>query len=68
MTELYENISDDIRQKADIIWRMALAQPNPILAAKFLQDITNYYSTRWTEEEIEFLQFYFRTQMEMNNK
>ena len=68
MTEIYENISDSVKRQADIIWRMALAQPNPLLAAQFLEDITNYYSTRWTEEEVDFLQFYFRTKMEMNNK
>ena len=65
MQEIFENISEDIKRKADMIWRLALAQPNPIAAAKFLKEITEYYSNLWTEEEIEFLQFYFKMQMEM---
>mgnify|MGYP006896848455 CR=1 FL=1 len=68
MTELFANISDDVRQKADIIWKITLAQPHPLLAAKFLNYVTEYYRHKWTEEEVEFLQFYIQTQMEMMNK
>lgn len=68
MTEIFADISDDVRGKADIIWKIAIAQENPVVAAKFLNQITEYYRRRWTEEEIDFLQFYFQTQMEMMNK
>ena len=68
MTEIFADISDDVRGKADIIWKIALAQGNPVAAAKFLNQVTEYYRRRWTEEEIDFLQFYFQTQMEMMNK
>ena len=68
MTEIFTNISDDIKEKVKVIWNITLAQPNPIKAANFLNDVTEYYKKRWTEEEVDFLQFYFQTQMEMNKK
>ena len=33
--------------------------------ANFLNNATNYYKNTFTEEEIDFLQFYFHTRMEM---
>ena len=68
MTEIFADISDNVRNKADIIWRIAINQPSPAQAAKFLNDITEYYRMKWTEEEVDFLQFYFQTQMEMVKK
>ena len=41
-----------------------MAQPNPIESAKFLDNVTNYYSHLYTEEEVEFLRFYFNMKME----
>ncbi len=68
MTEIFADISDDVKQKAEIMWKMALSQPNPVKAAELLNILTEYYRKRWTEEEVDFLQFYFQTQMEMNKK
>ena len=68
MTEIFADISDDVKQKAEIMWKMALSQPNPVRAAELLNILTEYYRKRWTEEEVDFLQFYFQTQMEMNKK
>ena len=68
MTEIFTNISDDVKEKAEIMWKIALAQSNPVKAAKILNDFTEYYRKRWTEEEVDFLQFYFQTQMEMNKE
>lgn len=68
MTEIFADISDDVKQKAEIMWKMALSQPNPVKAAELLNILTEYYRKRWTEEEVDFLQFYFQTQMEMNEK
>ena len=65
MTELYPNISDEVKEIAQTAWRIALAQKNPLDAAGFLNNVTNYYSNTLTQEEIEFLQFYFNIQMEM---
>lgn len=68
MVEIFENISDDIKQKAEIMWKIAIAQSNPAEAAKLLNTFTEYYRTKWTEEEVDFLQFYFQIQMEMNKE
>ena len=65
MTELYENISDELRSIAQTAWDIAVAQKTPMEAAEFLNTVTNYYNNTLTEEEVEFLQFYFQLRMEM---
>ena len=65
MTEIYANVRDDVKRIGEFAWKVALAQSNPADAANFLNNVTNYYKHYYTEEEIEFLQFYFHTQMEM---
>ena len=65
MNEIYGNISDKVKEIADIAWRLTVIQKNPIDAAKFLDNVTNYYRNILTEEEIDFLQFYFNMKMEM---
>lgn len=65
MTEIFEDISDEIKQLADSTWAITLAQENPIKAAEFLNSVTNYYTNILTEREMEFLQFYFQMKMEM---
>ena len=65
MMEIYENISKVVRDLADTAWSLAMAQKNPVDAANFLNNVTNYYSNILTEEEVEFLQFYFNMKMEM---
>jgi len=44
---------------------MALKLNDSLIAAKFLNNATNYYSNIYTEKEIEFLRFYFNMQLEM---
>jgi len=65
MQEIFENISNNVKEIADVAWRLASAQKNPLEAAKFLDNVTNYYDKIMTEEEIEFLRFYFNMKMEM---
>ena len=65
MTEIFTNINNDIKNKADIIWKLTLGQKNPVSASYFLNNIINYYRNKLTEEEINFLQFYIQMQMEM---
>ena len=65
MTEIYANVRDNVKRVGEFAWKVALAQSNPADAATFLDNVTNYYKNYYTEEEIEFLQFYFHTQMEM---
>ena len=64
MQEIFENISDQVKEIAEIAWRLAISHNNPIEAAKFLNSVTNYYDEVLTEEEIEFLRFYFNMKME----
>ena len=65
MTEIYSDISDEVRKTAESAWKVAMTQDNPIEVAKFLNNVTEYYRHLFTEEEVDFLRFYFRTQMEM---
>lgn len=65
MQEIFENISNETKEIAQIAWRLAMAQRTPAAAAAFLDNVTNYYNAILSEEEVEFLRFYFRMQMEM---
>jgi len=65
MTEIYDDISEETKEIARLAWKIAMAQNNPASAADFLSNITEYYRNSLTEEEIEFLRFYFKMQMEM---
>lgn len=66
MTEIFTNINDDLKKKAEIIWNMTLTYNNPREAAEFLHLMTEEYRKVLTDEEMDFLQFYFQMQMEMN--
>jgi len=68
MTEIFQNVSDEAKEIAELSWRVANIQKNPLEAANFLANVTSYYSNILTEEEVEFLQFYFKMQMEMMKK
>ena len=65
MEEIFKNISNEVKEIAAVAWKLALSQKDPVNAAKFLDTVTNYYKNIYTEDEIEFLQFYFKMQMEM---
>ena len=65
MTEIYSNIRNEVKEMGEFIWEIALAQQNPVFAAKFLDTATNYCRNLYTEEEIEFLRFYFNMRLEM---
>lgn len=65
MTEIYSNVRDEVKTVAELSWKIAMALNNPLEAANFLNNVTNFYRNSYTEEEIEFLQFYFNVQMEM---
>ena len=60
MTELFPDISEQLRADAKIAWQLASSLP-PASATKFLQAYTAY---NHTEEEQDFLQFYFNIEME----
>lgn len=65
MTELFNNIRQEVKDTAAGVWKLTIAQNTPTEAAKLLNTIVEYYKLIWTQEEVEFLQFYFRMQMEM---
>ena len=65
MTEIFANISDELKKNAEVIWNLAMAQSTPLQAANLLNSFTNYHKTKLTDEEIEFLQFYFKMKMEL---
>lgn len=65
MIELYNNIRQEVKDAAKTAWNFAISQSNPIEVAQSLHNITEYYRLLWTEEEVEYLQFYFQLQMEM---
>lgn len=64
MQEIFQNVSDKTKEIAEISWRLAVSQRNPIEAAEFLNTITNYYDKILNEEDIEFMRFYFNMKME----
>lgn len=68
MIEIFDNIKEEVRDMAEFSWKIALKQNTPQDAAEFLNNVTNYYMSFGTPEEVEFLRFYFNMKMEMMNK
>lgn len=66
MIEIFNDIRQEVKDTAELAWTLALHQSTPIKAAELLNIIIEYYKAFWTTEEINFLQFYFNMQMEMN--
>jgi hypothetical protein len=64
MIELFPNISEEIRQHAADTWELTKTM-SAVNAANFLDIYTNIFSLNHTEEETDFLRFYFNLQMEM---
>lgn len=65
MTELFTNISDEVKQVAEFTWQMAMAKNSLMETAELLDTVTNYYRIFGTPDEVEFLRFYFNMKMEM---
>ena len=65
MTEIFQNVSEEARDYAHAAWRLAMLQNNAVEAANFLHSAMEYAKYTLTQEEVEFLQFYFQMQMEM---
>ena len=60
MIELFTNINDRLKQEAEDVWKLASILA-PERAARLLSEYTQAHS----EEEQDFLQFYFNLQMEV---
>lgn len=68
MTELFTDISDEVKELAEFSWQMAIAKNSIIETAELLDTVTNYYRIFGTPQEVEFLRFYFSMKMEMMKK
>lgn len=68
MVEIYRNISNDVKEIAENAWKLAMDFEDAPAMAQFLVDTLQFYKYLLTAEEIEFLQFYFKLQMEMMSK
>lgn len=66
MTQVFENISDEVRRVADAIWTIALSQRNSVQAAEFIDTAMRYLASVYTSDELKFIDFYIRLQMEKN--
>lgn len=65
MQEIFDYISDEVKEAAEKYWNLALSTGNAFEAAKFLDKVIRYYSEILSENEVEFLRFYFEMKMEM---
>ena len=59
--EIFTNISDTLKQRAEFIFNMALRQHSPQSMVKTLNNFTN---SCINEEEKQFVEFYFNLRME----
>ena len=66
MTQVFENISDEVWRVADAIWTIALSQRNSVQAAEFIDTAMRYLASVYTSDELKFIDFYIRLQMEKN--
>ena len=63
MIQIFENIPDEVKNRAEFMFNMSIQQPLPV-AAKMLNEYINACSD---EEEKEFVEFYFNMRMEQLN-
>ena len=64
MTEIFTNISSNVKSTAEAAWNIAAAQKEPGAAVDFLNNFIKYYSHLYDEEEMNFIKFYFNMKME----
>lgn len=58
MQEIFQEIPEEIKTTAQMIWQMALTYSDPTEAAEFLNTTTNYCKNVYTEAEVDFIRFY----------
>lgn len=59
MIEIFSDIKEEVKRAAEVAWLIASKSSNPATAATFLDTVTNYYKNTLSQEESEYLQFYF---------
>lgn len=62
MIELFPNVKQEVRDAAAQAWAIAKTQSAP-QAAEFLSTVTKYYTDVISEEDGDFLNFYFNMKM-----
>ena len=65
MVEIFTKVNDSTKQMAEFFWDLSMAKKTLSEKIKVLDNITRIYRIFGTPEEVEYLQFYFRTRMEM---
>lgn len=64
MTEIYANVRDRLKDDLEAAWSLVLQQKDPISAVDFLNKATEYLTTTCiSEEEVDFIRFYFNLKM-----
>lgn len=61
MTEIFENISDEVKLGAELVFNAAMQSRDAIKMVKMLDDYTNNCAT---DEDRNFVLFYFNMRME----
>lgn len=64
MTEIFTNINQNTKELAEVLWMIAQAQPTPIAALNYINSNLNYCRNFLSNEEMDFLEFYFNMKME----
>lgn len=65
MTELFADIDKNVKEMAEGAWVLVRSNKDPLEAARLLNTVIEYAQQTLTEEEVEFLQFYFNMKLEM---
>ena len=65
MTEIFTDIDQNVKDMAEGAWVLVRSRKDPLEAAKLLNTVVEYAERALTEEEVEFLQFYFNMKLEM---
>lgn len=64
MIEIFENIPNEVKENAKMVFDLAMHFSNPLAIASFLNEYTN---SSQNEEEREFIKFYFNMRMTNEN-
>ena len=65
MTEIFTDINDNVKEMAEAAWILVKSKTDPAEAAELLNTVVEYARETMTENEVDFLQFYFDMQMEL---
>ena len=64
MTEIFNDVSDEVKRIAEITWNIAYNKENPTSATIFLDTCFSYYSKILNEQDYNFIKFYIGLKLE----